>query len=116
MASHRGIWCWSSTGRNLDGHKTNWNYARRNSSFPARKENIDGGAFTRAVEKLAVSHRIDGTWVERTDHRQRARLPVTLYTVHEGGHTVPGPARAPFVLGGTSQDVSTVHLVASYSE
>lgn len=219
----------------LDGHKGNWNDARRNSSFPARKEDLDDIGFTRAViAKLAAGHRIDParvfavgysnggqmvmrlaheapeliagaaviaatmpapenflaagappapmpvllvhgtrdpivgyaggemswwartlfrtggrslsmpqtaayfaarngitaepldttlpkragtagrTWVERTDYRQRGRPPVALYTVHGGGHTVPGPGRAPFVLGRTNQDVNTAELIGEF--
>ncbi|MEU4893396.1 dienelactone hydrolase family protein [Streptomyces sp. NPDC044780] len=219
----------------LDGHKGNWNDARRESSFPARKENIDDIGFTRAViEKLTGSHRIHpgrvfavgysnggqmvlrlaheapellagaavlaatmpapedflvadappapmpvllvhGTkdpivgyaggrmswWVrtlfkvggrnlsmpqtaayfaarngiigepvsrtlpkragsagrtsvERTDYRQQGRPPVTLYTVHGGGHTIPGPGKAPAVLGRTNQDVNTAELVDEF--
>ncbi|MFF4054095.1 alpha/beta hydrolase family esterase [Streptomyces chartreusis] len=216
----------------LDGHKGNWNDARRNSSFPARTDNIDDIAFTRAaIEKLAASHRIDtdrvfavgysnggqmvmrlmheapeliagaaviaatlpapenflaanvsptpmpvalihgtkdrivpyaggemgwwtrklfkvggrslsalqtaayfaehngitdepvrsmlaqksastgGTSVELTTYQQQDRPPVVLYTVHGGGHTIPGPAKAPAVLGKTNQDIDTAELV-----
>ncbi len=51
------------------------------------------------------------TWVERTAYEQDGRDPVVLYTVHGGGHTVPGPRRAPFVLGATSTDVVVADLV-----
>jgi polyhydroxybutyrate depolymerase len=52
------------------------------------------------------------TSVERTAYRQDGRPPVVLYTVHGGGHTVPGPVSAPAVLGRTNHDVSTARLVA----
>jgi polyhydroxybutyrate depolymerase len=221
----------------LDGYRGNWNDARRESSFPARTENIDDVGFTRAViEKLAAGHRIDpgrvfavgysnggqmvmrlaheapeliagaaviaatmpapedflaagappapmpvllvhgtkdpiigyaggelswwvrtlfkvsgrslsmpetaayfaarngitgepadttlprragsagGTSIERTDYRQQGRPPVTLYTVHGGGHTIPGPRKAPAVLGRTNQDVNTADLVKDFFE
>ncbi|MEV0133269.1 hypothetical protein AB0H83_32995 [Dactylosporangium sp. NPDC050688] len=217
----------------LDGHKGNWNDARRESRFPARRENIDDVGFTRAViEKLTQTHRIDprrvfavgysnggqmvmrlvheapgllagatviaatmpapenflaadappapmpvllihgtkdpiisylggempwwartlfkvggralsmpetaayfasrngitgapavrtlpasaaGTSVELTEFRHDDRPAVTLYTVHGGGHTIPGPRRAPAVLGRTNQDVSTADLIGSSS-
>ncbi|MDQ0791440.1 polyhydroxybutyrate depolymerase [Streptomyces sp. B3I7] len=219
----------------LDGHKGNWNDARRGSSFPARTENIDDVAFARSVVgKLAESHRIDthrvfavgysnggqmvmrlmheapellagaaviaatlpapenflaadlspapmpvalihgtkdrivpyaggemawwtrklfkvggrglsaprtaayfarhngiatepvsttvphragsadGTSVERTAYEQQDRPPVVLYTVHGGGHTVPGPKKAPAVLGRTSQDLDVAELVGEF--
>ncbi|MFI2753269.1 alpha/beta hydrolase family esterase [Cellulomonas sp. P22] len=52
------------------------------------------------------------TWVERTRYGQDGSAPVELYTVHGGGHTVPGPRSAPFVLGATTHDVSTADLVS----
>ena len=51
------------------------------------------------------------TWVERTEHQQDGRPSVVLYTVHGGGHTVPGPARAPRVLGRTTSDISTADVM-----
>jgi polyhydroxybutyrate depolymerase len=57
-----------------------------------------------------------GTWVERTDYRQEGRPPVALFTVQGGGHTIPGPRKAPFVLGRTSQDVNTADLIAEFFE
>ena len=216
----------------LDGYKGNWNDARRESRFPARRENIDDIGFTRAViEKLTQTHRIDprrvfaagysnggqmvmrlvheapgliagatviaatmpapegflaadappapmpvllihgtkdpiisylggempwwartlfkvggralsapetaayfasrngitgapavrtlpgsatGTSVEITEFRHDDRPAVTLYTVHGGGHTIPGPRRAPVVLGRTNQDVSTADLIGEF--
>ena len=54
------------------------------------------------------------TWVERTRHAQDGLAPVDLYTVHGGGHTVPGPRSAPFVLGATNHDVSAAELVSEF--
>jgi polyhydroxybutyrate depolymerase len=53
-----------------------------------------------------------GTSVERTEYRQEGRPPVLLYTVHGGGHTVPGLGKAPAVMGRTSRDVNPADLVA----
>ncbi|MBU2668055.1 hypothetical protein KOI35_31545 [Actinoplanes bogorensis] len=54
------------------------------------------------------------TSVERTDYRQDGHAPAVLYTVHGGGHTIPGPVRQPRVLGRTNQDVSTARLVDEF--
>lgn len=54
------------------------------------------------------------TWTEQIDHRQDGRPPVRLLTVHGGGHTVPGPKRAPVVLGRTGHDVSVADAVAAF--
>lgn len=219
----------------LDGHRGNWNDARRNSSFAARTDNVDDIGFTRAVVgKLAASHRIDkdrvfvvgysnggqmamrlmheahdliagaaviaatlptpenflaadaspapvpvalihgtkdrivpyaggemrwwmrklfkvggrclsapqtaayfaehngitdepvssrlpqragstnGTSVERTTYQQQERPKVVLYTVHGGGHTVPGFAKGPALLGRTSQDIDTADVLDEF--
>ncbi len=220
----------------LDGHRGNWNDARKESSFPARTENADDVAFTRAViDRLVATRHVDPTrvfvlgysnggqmvfrliheipsllagaaafsatmpspesfidplpdaepvplpvllihgtadpiapfqggamrrwartlfrvggttlsmprtaeyfagrngitapprttrvsspttgrrpWIARTEYRQADRAPVVLFTVHGGGHTVPGPKAAPFVLGRTSSDISAAVEVASF--
>lgn len=44
----------------LDGHRGNWNDARSESSFPARREDVDDVAFARAViESVVRTHRVD---------------------------------------------------------
>lgn len=45
-------------------------------------------------------------WTEQTDHVQPGARPVRLLAVHGGGHTVPGPKRAPIVLGRTERSWS----------
>jgi polyhydroxybutyrate depolymerase len=62
-------------------------------------------------EELPAAHP-RRTRVTRTTLRQDGRPTVTLDTVHDGGHTVPGPKAAPAVLGRTSHDVAVADLVA----
>ncbi len=46
----------------LDGHKGNWNDFRRESAFPARRENVDDVAFARGViERITASHGVTRT-------------------------------------------------------
>lgn len=46
----------------LDGHKGNWNDFRRESAFPARRDNVDDMAFARAViERVTASHGVSRT-------------------------------------------------------
>lgn len=53
------------------------------------------------------------TALERTEYREEGRPPVVLYTVHGGGHTIPGPGKAPaFFLGRTNRDADAADLVA----
>jgi poly(3-hydroxybutyrate) depolymerase len=40
--------------------------------------------------------------------------PVVLYTVHGGGHTIPGPANAAAVLGRTSHQVNIAELAGTF--
>lgn len=49
--------------------------------------------------------------MEETTFREPGRPPVTLYTVHGGGHTVPGAKPAPVVLGRTGADRSIDDIV-----
>jgi polyhydroxybutyrate depolymerase len=42
--------------------------------------------------------------MEETTYREPGRPPVILYTVHGGGHTIPGAKRAPAPLGRTGAD------------
>lgn len=55
-----------------------------------------------------------GTWIERTDFAQDGAPPVRLFTVHGGGHTIPGPRRAPFVLGRTGSGISAATETAEF--
>ena len=54
------------------------------------------------------------TTVSRTDYRQDGHAPVTLYTVHGGGHTVPGPKPAPALMGRTATDVHAARAIAEF--
>lgn len=54
------------------------------------------------------------TTVERLEYRADNRPPVTLYTVIGGGHTIPGPKAAPFVVGRTSTAVDTATLLGQH--
>jgi polyhydroxybutyrate depolymerase len=50
--------------------------------------------------------------MEETAYREPGRPPVTLYTVLGGGHTVPGAASAPAVLGRTGADRGIEEMVS----
>ena len=54
------------------------------------------------------------TSMSRTDYREEGRAPVTLYTVHGGGHTVPGERPAPALMGRTGSDVSAADAIAEF--
>lgn len=54
------------------------------------------------------------TAMSRTDHRQDGRPPVTLYTVHGGGHTIPGARPSPALMGRTGTDVHATDAIAEF--
>lgn len=78
----------------------------RTAAYFAGHNGITTGPVTTALPASEAK-----TSVERTEYRQDGRPPVTLWTVHGGGHTVPGPATAPRVLGRTNHDVSAADLL-----
>jgi polyhydroxybutyrate depolymerase len=54
------------------------------------------------------------TTVTRTDHRQDGHAPVTLYTVHGGGHTIPGPKPSPALMGRTATSLHATRAIAEF--
>lgn len=81
---------------------TNWS-APRTARYFAGRNGITGDPVTTR-----------GAEVERADYREDGKPPVTLYTVHGGGHTVPGPAANPRILGRTSREIDTADLVGTF--
>ncbi|WIE55421.1 PHB depolymerase family esterase [Curtobacterium sp. MCBD17_003] len=84
--------------------------ARDTAAYFARRNGIS----TPGVVDRIPSDGHGSTWMEQVDHREDGRMPVRLVTVHRGGHTVPGPKRAPFVLGRTGHDVSVAAAAAAF--
>lgn len=64
--------------------------ARDSAAYFAHRNGITAAATTTRVTAPSAGP----TWVERTDFRRHGHAPVTLYTVNEGGHSIPGPGRA----------------------
>ena len=54
--------------------------------------------------------------VDRTDYRRPGHQPVTLYTVHGGGHTIPGPktARPRILMGRTDHTLDTAQAITEF--
>jgi polyhydroxybutyrate depolymerase len=73
-------------------------------------------AITQPFSTTNLPHRGESgkTSVTRTDYRQDGKLPVTLYTVHAGGHTIPGPRKAPFILGRTTHDLNAAEAIGQF--
>ena len=86
-----------------------WGFRPRGLGLSARETAAyfaDRNGITTAPTSHDLGHRDgDRTTVERTDFRQDGRPPVTLYTVHGGGHVVPGPGRPPFIMGRSTRSL-----------
>ncbi|NNC11519.1 hypothetical protein HII28_06450 [Planctomonas sp. JC2975] len=67
------------------------------------------------VRDLPAADR-DKTTVTVTDWALDGHQPVRLMTVHGGGHTVPGHARAPILMGRTSHQFSAADEIAEFLE
>lgn len=75
----------------------------------------DRNGITTAPSVAVVAGRdSDRTRIERTDYHAEARPPVRLYTVHGGGHVVPGDKKAPRIMGRTSRQLRTVDEIALF--
>jgi polyhydroxybutyrate depolymerase len=68
--------------------------------YLARRNGTTTAPAVTSMPERAGSRR--GTRTEVAAYRETGMAPVTLYTVHGGGHTVPGPKAAPFILGRTA--------------
>ena len=73
-------------------------------------------AITQPSAATDLPHRAESgkTAVTRTDYQQDGQFPVTLYTVHGGGHTIPGPRSAPFIMGRTSHDLNAAEAISEF--
>jgi polyhydroxybutyrate depolymerase len=67
-----------------------------------------------AVTNLPHREGSGKTSLTRTDYRQHGTFAVTLYTVHGGGHTIPGPRNAPFIMGRTSHDLNAAEAISEF--
>ena len=90
---------------------TNWSAPRTAQYFAERNGITAEPVTTRLPEPPESAGR---TAVERVDYRQNGSQPVVLYTIHGGGHTIPGPAAGPAVLGKTSRQVNTAELAGTF--
>ncbi|MFF3460727.1 alpha/beta hydrolase family esterase [Streptomyces sp. NPDC002730] len=96
------MWGFRPRGLGLSAQETAAYYASRNG--------ITTAPTTTPVEAAEAGR----TKVERTDYREQGHQPVTLYTVHGGGHTIPGPKRAPRILGRTAQNFRAADLISDF--
>ncbi|MCM3696030.1 alpha/beta hydrolase family esterase [Microbacterium oleivorans] len=80
----------------LDGHRGNWNDARRGSRFPARQQDVDDVGFAHAVvQRLHRTHAIDPARVVLTGFSNGGQLVLRLL------HDVPELAAGAVVVATT---------------
>lgn len=86
--------------------------ATRTARYFAERNGITTQPTATRLPKTAAS---DPTEVERTTYQAEGVPPVVLYTIHRGGHTVPGPSSAaPAMIGKTSHQVDTADLITEF--
>jgi len=90
----------------LDGYRGNWNDARAESRFPARKKDIDDVAFARAVrDRVMRTHGVDAAKVAGLGYSNGGQMVFRL--LHEAPDLLAGavvvaatmPSRADFLAG-----------------
>jgi polyhydroxybutyrate depolymerase len=52
--------------------------------------------------------------VELTAYRESGHPEVRLYTVHGGGHVIPGPHRAPVVMGHSTRELVAAEVIGEF--
>jgi polyhydroxybutyrate depolymerase len=87
--------------------------ATRTARYFAERNGITTEPTTAHLPKTTTA---DPTEVERTTYEAVGVPPVVLYTIHGGGHTVPGPHSAPAVTGKTSHQIDTADVITQFFE
>ncbi len=85
--------------------------ATRTARYFAERNGITTEPTTTRLPKKTTA---DPTEVERTMYEVRDAPPVVLYTIHGGGHTVPGPSSAPALVGKTSHQLDTADIITQF--
>jgi polyhydroxybutyrate depolymerase len=67
-----------------------------------------------SVQRLDGAPTADATEIERTDYRQAGHAPVTLYTIRGGGHVIPGPGKAPRIMGRATRRLVAAEAIGEF--
>ena len=95
------MWGFRPRGKGLSAPETAARYAERNG----------------ITEKPVILEvlRQGRLWLEQTEYHQPDHSSVVLVTVHGGGHTIPGPRKAPLFMGRTDHGFDTVRAIAEFA-
>ncbi|RFA10373.1 hypothetical protein B7R54_15035 [Subtercola boreus] len=74
------------------------------------------GIDTDGVTSLGPAGSNTRTSVERTDFRSPGKPSVALFTIHGGGHVIPGRKAGPWIMGRTSDGIISVEEIARFFE
>jgi polyhydroxybutyrate depolymerase len=96
------LWGFRPRGEGLSAPDTAAYYAKRNgiTAKPVTAEILQRGRI----------------WLEQTEYHQEDHDSVVLFTVHGGGHTIPGPKKAPVIMGRTDRTFETVRTIAEFAD
>lgn len=97
------LWGFRPRGLGLSARQTADYYAERNG-ITERPES----------RRLAGSAESGKTSIERTDYRQDGHEPVTQYTVHGGGHIIPSPKKAPWIMGRSTSSLVAAQAIDEF--
>lgn len=84
--------------------------ALQTAEYWAKRNGITAAAVREELPSLPH----DKTRVERLDYTEHGKPPVRLFTIHGGGHVVPGDKKAPRIMGRTSRSIRTVDEIAAF--
>lgn len=96
------LWGFRPRGLGLSSAETASYFAQRN------------GIISAPVTRTLPVEGVQTMTIERTDYPAPGRSPVVRYAVHGGGHTVPGPKKAPFILGRTATNMVAAEEIADF--
>ncbi|MGW2094553.1 alpha/beta hydrolase family esterase [Promicromonospora sukumoe] len=85
--------------------------ATRTARYFAERNAITTEPTTTRLPKTTAA---DPTDVERTTYEAEGIPGVALYTIHGGGHTVPGPSSATALMGKTSHQIDTADVITRF--
>ncbi|PSM39072.1 hypothetical protein C6Y14_34220 [Streptomyces dioscori] len=89
---------------------SSWSATRTARYFAERNGITTEPTATRLPKRITA----DPTEVERTTYEAEGVPSVVLYTIHRGGHTVPGASSAPALIGKTSHQLDTADIITEF--
>lgn len=96
------MWGFRPRGRGLSAPDTARYFAVRNGITSAPETEAD------------PAHSDANVAIEHAYYRESGHQPVTLHTMRGGGHVIPGPRAAPFIMGRTPRRFAAAAAVGEF--